>query len=173
MPYKSFAIPVHYGDWAERAMNDFLRTHRVLAVDRRWVDQGENSFWAVWIEYLESASEPRTGNMATASSGSTAPKGKVDYKERLSGEEFEVYVKLRNLRKELAREDGVQLYTVFTNEQLAQMVQQRVRAISDLQQIPGVGEARLEKYGPRVLQMLAQLWKDSNETNRQPAGQGG
>jgi hypothetical protein len=56
MPYKSFVIPVCHGDWAERELNEFLRTHRVLAVERRWVDRGENSFWAVWVDYLDTPS---------------------------------------------------------------------------------------------------------------------
>lgn len=40
MPYKSFVIPVRHAAWAEREFNNFLANHRVLAVDRHWVDQG-------------------------------------------------------------------------------------------------------------------------------------
>ena len=32
----------------------FLRSHRVLAVDRRWVEQGSESFWSFCVDYLES-----------------------------------------------------------------------------------------------------------------------
>jgi hypothetical protein len=111
-------IPVRNAEWAERELNDFVESHRVLAVDRRWVDQGENSFWTVWVDYLE----PGSGATGTRS------KRSVDYREVLSPEDFEVFAKLRVLRKEISGEDGVALYNVFTNEQLAQIVQSRAEA---------------------------------------------
>ena len=164
MPYKSFAIPVQHGEWAERELNEFVRSHRVLAVDRQWVDQGENSFWAVWIDYVE-ASAARATDASPA-----GPKKKVDYKELLSTEDFDVYLRLRALRKAIAAEDGVALYAVFTNDQLAQMVERRANSKADLQQISGIGEARVEKYGPRVLDFLGKLWKDADEKSGEPAG---
>ena len=139
MPYKVFVIPAQHGEWAERELNDFVRSHRVLAMDRRWVDQGENSFWAVWIDYLD-VSAARGADTSTATS-----KKKVDYKELLSTEDFEVYLGLRALRKAIAAEEGVALYAVFTNDQLAQMVERRIKSRTDLQQIAGIGEARVEK----------------------------
>ena len=107
MPYKSFLIPVRGPEWAERELNDFIRGHRVLAVDRRWVDQGGNSFWSVWVDYLDAASEPPAGSTASES------KKKVDYREVLSPEDFEVFAQLRVLRKEMAAEDGVALGPLF------------------------------------------------------------
>ena len=129
MPYKSFLIPVRGPEWAERELNDFIRSHRVLAVDRRWVDEGGNSFWSVWVDYLDPAPEPPAGSTASES------KKKVDYREVLSPEDFEVFAQLRVLRKEMAAEDGVALYNVFTNEQLARIVQGRVRAKSELERL--------------------------------------
>jgi superfamily II DNA helicase RecQ len=164
MPYKSFLIPVHGPAWAENELNEFICTHRVLTVDRRWVDQGANSFWAVWVDCLESSADAGSG---TGTSGS---RSKIDYKEVLSPEEFEVYAQLRALRKEIAEEDGVALYNVFTNEQLAQMVQKRARTRQDLRQIAGIGDARAEKYGPRVLERLSKVWKDSDEEGGETAG---
>lgn len=164
MPYKSFAIPVHHGDWAERELNDFLRSHRVLAVDRQWVDQGVNSFWAVWVDYVEVAAGEAPRNASVGS------KKKVDYKEVMTPENFDIYLRLRALRKAIAAEDGVALYAVFTNDQLAQMVERRVGSKADLQQIAGIGEARVEKYGPRVVDFLSKLWTDADETSGPIAG---
>ena len=48
---------------ASAELNGFLRSHRVLSVDRRWVDQGTESFWSFCVDYLE------TG-------GGSAPAGK-------------------------------------------------------------------------------------------------
>jgi len=50
---KTFRLPIQQSAWAEDQLNRFLRENRILAVNREWVAMGENSFWAVWIEYLE------------------------------------------------------------------------------------------------------------------------
>lgn len=164
MPYKTFAIPARYADSAERELNEFVRRHRVLAVDREWVAHGDNSYWAVWIDYVETSGGESAGNAAAGA------RRKVDYKEVLSAEDFEVYLRLRALRKAIAAEDGVALYAVFTNDQLAQMVQRRVRSKAELQQIAGIGESRVEKYGPRVVDCLTRLWRAPDEASRPIAG---
>jgi hypothetical protein len=45
-----------------------------------------------------------------------------DYREVLSPEEFVVFSKLREVRKQFAEKESVPAYTIFTNEQLAEMV---------------------------------------------------
>ena len=74
MAFKSFRIPVSHGEAFETELNTFLRTHRVLNVDRQFVACGEQSFWAFSIDYLESAGP----QPATTSAGNRA---KVDYRE--------------------------------------------------------------------------------------------
>lgn len=140
MPYKFFTIPVRDVGLAEEALNGFLRSHKVLSVDRRWVEQGDNSYWSFCIDYLET----RRNGEANRPSERT----NVDYKEVLSAEDFAVFARLRDLRKGLAQEEAVPVYTIFTNEQLAQMVQQRVKSKQDLEAIPGVGETRIVARPP-------------------------
>jgi len=54
----------------------------------------------------------------------------------------------------VAQAEGVPLYAVFTNEQLAAIVQQRVESLAALGEIEGIGPARLERYGAGVLERL-------------------
>jgi superfamily II DNA helicase RecQ len=57
--------------------------------------------------------------------GGLVPGGKlpkVDYKEVLKPEEFEVFSRLRDWRKAVAEKEGVPVYVVLSNEQLADMV---------------------------------------------------
>lgn len=90
-----------------------------------------------------------------------------DYKELLSPEDFAVFVKLRDLRKEIAQADAVPVYAIFTNEQLARMVETRVTSAAGLEAIAGVGDARIAKYGERFLACLQGCWTHSNETDGQ------
>ncbi len=47
------------------------------------------------------------------------------------------------------------IYTGFSNAQLAAMVSRRVRTLSDLGEIEGIGAARVERYGGRLLGLLS------------------
>lgn len=146
MQLKLFVLPIKNLAAAEGEMNAFLRGHRVLAVKKAFVPDGENSFWTFCGEYLDGAP-----------AGSVPPGGKlpkVDYKEVLKPEEFEVFSRLREWRKTVAEQEGVPVYVVLTNEQLAQMVQKRVGTKAGLKAIEGVGDARVEKYGDALLERL-------------------
>jgi len=147
MQLKLFILPVKNLDAAEAELNAFLRSHRVLTVRKELVSDGENSFWTFCVEYLESAPGSPGGN-------SLSGRPKVDYREVLKPEEFEVFSRLREWRKGVAEKAGVPVYVVFSNEQLAEMVRQRVASQVQLKQIEGVGEARVEKYGAAVLERL-------------------
>jgi superfamily II DNA helicase RecQ len=145
MQLKLFILPIKNLAGAEVEMNVFLRAHRVLAVKKEFVADGENSFWTFCVEYLESAV------------GGSVPGGKppkVDYKEVLKPEEFERFSRLREWRKGAAEREGVPVYAVLTNEQLAQVVQKNISTKAGLKEIEGVGDARVEKYGDAVLQLL-------------------
>jgi hypothetical protein len=45
MQLKLFNLPVKNLDAAEAEMNAFLRSHRVLAVKKEFMADGENSLW--------------------------------------------------------------------------------------------------------------------------------
>jgi superfamily II DNA helicase RecQ len=83
-------------------------------------------------------------------------RGKVDYREVLSEKDFSLFAALREWRKSLANQEGVPVYQVFTNEQLAQVVRNKVCSKADLAAIPGVGEARVTKYSDSLLMYLAE-----------------
>jgi superfamily II DNA helicase RecQ len=72
-----------------------------------------------------------------------------------------VFARIRTLRKELAEGEGVPPYALFTNEQLAEMVQRRVQTAAALREIAGVGEARVEKYGQPLLRLLREAFAQS------------
>lgn len=118
MGLRFFMVPVVNSDASEQELNGFLASHKVVSIERKLIDQGGNSFWAICIDYLSHV--PRDGI-----SKSNLSRSRVDYKAILPPDEFAVYSQLRDMRKELAQSEGVPVYALFTNEQLAQMVQRR------------------------------------------------
>ena len=159
MAFKFFVVPIRNSEVAESELNGFLRKHTVLSLDRRWVDQGSNSFWSFCIDYLDPTGRDGKGG------GAGRQASRVDYREVLPERDFALFTRLRDLRKEIAQAEGVPVYTVFNNDQLAQIVQKRARSKADLEAIVGVGEARIEKYGARFLEFLKQHRSDGDETS--------
>jgi superfamily II DNA helicase RecQ len=99
------------------------------------------------VSYLDRGGRPPSETIAR----------RIDYRERLSEADFAIYAKLRSLRKSIAERDGLPAYALFTNEQLAAMVQQRVTSLKGLEEIPGVGPARVSKYGAAFLEILRSM----------------
>ena len=143
MPFKFFTVPIQNARRPRRSSTGFSAVHRVLAVDRRWVEQGATSFWSFCVDYLEHAA-----GSGTASSG----RRRVREGGLQGGAESRGVRGLRPVARAAQGDraaEAVPVYTIFTNEQLAQMVQSRATTKAALEKIAGVGDARIEKYGTR------------------------
>ena len=146
LQYKFFSLPTACDQEAEEELNFFLRSRRIVSIHKELIRQEGGSFWAIAVEYA--AGESKDARK------SELHRRKIDYKEALSPENFAVFAKLRDWRKETAAKEAVQVYTVFLNEQLAAMVEKRVTTKKGLLEIDGVGAGKVEKYGDAVLAVL-------------------
>jgi superfamily II DNA helicase RecQ len=159
MPYRFFIIPTHNAQEPEAELNAVLNSQRVVSVDRHFVAAGNQSFWAICVDFVAGSSVK----------GSTFPtKERIDYKEKLKPEQFKVFAQLRDLRKQLALAEAIPVYTIFSNEQLARMVVDRVTTKAALERIDGVGEARVAKYGSAFIELMTKLVQVQHETSGRP-----
>lgn len=142
MQFQVFSVPAGGSPEATAVLNQFLRGHRVMSVERQLIADGTASCWSFCIEYLESPMFE------------TKQIGKVDYKEILPPPQFEVFSRLRNLRKELADKEAVPPYAIFSNEQLARMAQLEKPSLQAMELIEGIGQSRISKYGAAFLAVL-------------------
>lgn len=156
MQYKIFRISSSGNPELEEELNLFLRSHRIVSVQKNLLEISGEAYWHFCVEFLP---------MSNAPDSSSRGGSKVDYKDILSDAEFAQFVKLRELRKALANQDGVPVYSVATNEQLATMIQTACRTQSDLKQIPGLGDAKVSKYGDRFLEILSSPEEVTRETS--------
>ncbi len=139
-----FIIPVQAGEAAAEELNRLLSSARILTMDRQFVPDGASSFWSICVV-------SQTGSRRKQAGGK---RSSIDYREVLSAEDFAIYARLRELRKELANREGAPVYAVFTNEQLAEIARRRVSSAAALGEIEGLGEARVEKYGMPVVTLM-------------------
>lgn len=86
--------------------------------------------------------------------GRSAPSGPTLEVATLDDDERALFDALRVLRRSLADETGVPAYIVFGDKVLLEMVARRPRTPSELLEVPGVGQAKLERYGDAFLEVL-------------------
>jgi ATP-dependent DNA helicase RecQ len=72
----------------------------------------------------------------------------------LRDEDRELWEALRACRRDLAAARSVPPYVIFHDRTLLYMVERRPRAPGELLEIPGVGQAKLERYGEPFLVVL-------------------
>ena len=152
MKYRFFHIPATMPEVAQEELNRFCAEQQVVSLDKNFVQDGERSYWALCVCYLDSHGGPVSTR-----------KGKIDYREVLSPPDFALYAKLRDLRRTISQTDKVPAYALFTNDQLADIVTNRVRSKSELAKIDGVGAARVEKYGDAFIKLLRDALPDASE----------
>lgn len=120
-------------------MNKFIATHKILEIEQHFVFDGKNGLWSFCIRYLQ----------ATTSDGTspTQNREKVDYKQVLDETHFSIFSKLRVIRKELAEQDAVPAYAIFTDEELSKIAQLENITGANIKSIQGIGEKKRLKYG--------------------------
>lgn len=146
MQYEIFTVPVVDGTEETERMNRFLRGHKVVQVDKQFVTLGDCAYWSFCVNYL------MTAPLAAVSG---EKREKVDYKNVLDEEHFKVFSRLRAYRKQIADQDAVPAYAVFTDAELAVLAQAEGLTTQTMLQIDGIGKKRVEKYGALLLEMSA------------------
>jgi superfamily II DNA helicase RecQ len=142
--YASFFISPFSEPSVTDELNAFLRSHRIVNVEKKLIDSERGTGWVFIVEYSSDGGKSFSGSSQ-----------RVDYREVLSTVEYTFFEKLRALRKEIAEKQGVPVYAVFTNDQLAALVKKRPKSTKDMLAIAGVGEARVKQYSEAFLSLCA------------------
>ena len=152
MQFKHFRIPAITAGDEETELNTFLRSVQPLTVYRDFVESGSQSYILYTVEYLL-----HPGQQVRPA----YKKAKIDYREVLCDEDFILFSKLRQWRKETAAKEAVAVYTIFTNEQLAQISGKRPANKTELLKIQGIGDAKTDKYGQDILELIVSVSSQS------------
>lgn len=74
--------------------------------------------------------------------------------EELGAEGYSLFEKLRERRLEIAREEGLPPYMVFSDKTLIDMAAKKPASREEMLQVSGVGEYKYAKYGERFLAVI-------------------
>lgn len=147
MQFRIFQYPLPC-DPEPADLNRFLSENRIASVNHYMV---QDSGMSVAVFIVATANASLAGS---ASATGVKESNRVDYQKILSPDEFDLFSRLRDERRRIAESDGIPVYAVFTNSQLAEMVRARMDDIAGLLRIEGIGQAKAEKFGPAMIRLL-------------------
>lgn len=84
-----------------------------------------------------------------------------------TGDRGALFEQLRRLRTQMAKEEQVPPFVIFSDATLEQMAAARPVTRDELRQISGVGVFKLEKYGERFLKLIRDEGNEETETPRE------
>ncbi|MGB3917414.1 HRDC domain-containing protein [Thiothrix litoralis] len=129
MKLQFFSVDALEPDSDQDVIDDFCTRHRLVSVDKRFVERGDFCYWSVCVTYLEPSSSSSKPTKAVDK------RGQVDYREILVAEDFAIYAKLRDLRKTISEAENAPVYAIFSNAQMADMVTNRATSLTALGEV--------------------------------------
>lgn len=85
------------------------------------------------------------------------PKKKTNGKDALTAAGFKLFDKFRGLRLQIAREENMPPYIIFSDKTLIDMAVKMPRSKSEMLEVSGVGENKYGKYGERFLRVIEEM----------------
>ena len=140
MQTRVFVIPVVDAQEATAEYDNFINSHRVIETERRFVEEGMRSCWVVWVSFADGTEVKRFKNEP------------IDYQKVLSKEDYEAFNRLRDIRKEISQSEGIAVYLVFENKELAEIATAKLFTIAAMQGNKVLNAQRVEKYGRLLLE---------------------
>lgn len=156
MQIRIFSVPIDDAEVANEELNAFLRSHRIVDIQQEFVASGR---WTFCVRYLDSTVLP-TPECKRKSSWDSSKR--IDYKEVLSEKEFEIFSKLRMARKQIAGEEALPAFAIFTDAELGAMSKEDALTCASMKQIPGIGKGKILNFGERLLQLAGFMPNENN-----------
>lgn len=125
----------------EAVVNDFLSRYDVINMNSKLV-QDEINYWSVLIYYQEKSKQSGSSKMDVSS------------EKDLSDEEKTIYNKLKDWRYEKSKELHQPPYVIFHNTHLMSIAKFKPYNLQDLEQINGLGESKIKRYGIEIIEVL-------------------
>lgn len=132
----------------DTALNNFLPGKELVRWECRFFKHVNQHYWTIIVEY-----KPVSAAGQSLKPGKETKRDE-SYKEFLSKDDWPLFNHLRDWRAEKAKKEGVPLYIIFNNLQLAKITAARPSSLNALQQIEGIGNSRKQKYGEEVVQLI-------------------
>lgn len=151
MQIRIFHISSFADENEQEFINKFLRSHRILQVDRCFSPEN-GGYWSIFVTYQENVSIDGIRDFQR--------RNKVDYREVLSESAFHRFEEMRQIRGNIAKKEGIAAFLVFSDKELAKLAEVEYLTASVLENIEGVDEKKKKKYGELFLSNQKMIQED-------------
>lgn len=148
MQIRTFFIGVDSTAEDQENFNKFLRSHRIIEVRQQYDET--RGLWTFAVNYIDSQVDTTPSNYASRND-------KVDYRNILAPEVFEVFSRLREVRKQMAKDESVPAYAIFTDKELSLIASLPVLNSDAMMKIDGINKGRMDRYGMSMLKILSTM----------------
>lgn len=136
-------ITVRFDDnkesFLEDELNQFLLNKQVKEWKAEFFNLNGKAYWSVFVAY-------------------EAVLGPASIPGQLSEPEQLLFKRLREWRKQRAESDGVPVFIIANNSELAAVVKSAPKSIEALKQIRGFGGKKIEKYGKEIVELVQKFY---------------
>jgi superfamily II DNA helicase RecQ len=146
MQIKLFSVPTYNGEAQQEALNRFLRSKKILTIDKELSETVEGKCWCFCVTYMDTPE-------------GQYPEKKVDYLKLLDDASFKRFSIMREIRKGIANEEGIPAFTVLSDAEMAELAKIEGLDLEKMAKVKGIGEKKLAKYGKRF--WFFDKWCDS------------
>lgn len=136
-------------------LNNFLKSHRIINVEKRLIDgERRGTGWVFLVEYTDIEGGKSAYTMSS----------KIDWRDVLNPSQFAVYDLLRKTRKEIGDKTKIPLYGILSNEQLALMAQNPPKTKEEFLKIKGVNEQKYKQWGEIFIKAIEKALVSAEES---------
>ena len=131
-------------EFNEELLNKIVLNKQIKGYKAEFFQDGGEKYWTVFIEYdpvLEKASKKDTLKL-------TEP-------QKL------LFERLRHWRKERAEKEGIPVFLVGTNKELAEIAGVAPKNLEALRDVKGFGKAKISKYGKEIIDIIKAFYEES------------
>lgn len=145
MQFKLFTFNTSQEEEIIEKMNKFINFNKVVDIEKHFFILNNSAYWSFCIQYI---------NTQNPTQSVFDKKVKIDYKNILNENQFQKFLKLRTIRKNIAENDAIPAYAVFTDAELAEIAIIDELTEINIKKINGIGEKKAEKYGKIICELI-------------------
>jgi ribonuclease D len=136
----------------QKVVNDFLENVEMKKSSTSLVE-GKINFWSIIIHYLEKNESNSNAELEIENQNLEKKKPKLSESD-LTKEELIIADYLKQWRTEKAHEEMLPAYMILSNVDIYSVAKDKPTNFSELLNVHGFGERKVEKYGDDIISLL-------------------
>lgn len=139
MPVQILTVPFDPNReiFRDEDLSRFLVNKRIKKLCPEFFHLDGRIYWTVFVDYETVLNDPED-----------TKQNNFDAPQRL------LFQRFREWRKETAEKEGIPVYIIATNNQLADIVRLAPMGLDALRQIRGFGKKKVDKYGQEIVRII-------------------